>query len=536
MNVSFVPAMLFVVLVLVTPATPCLSAEYHVNVELGDDKNPGDPHKPLKSITKASTLAQPGDTVIIHPGVYHEQVDGGRSGESGRPITYKGVSADSVILRGAVRVTDWLPGGRLWHKMGLHPITPGNAFVMVDESRLLKRVNKLGEVVEGCFHLSDAGVYAIRLQKDADPNKDHVVDVYELDFAFQSGDRWGGTAKRHIVLRNLTLEKYGANGVSTDAEHAQANSHWELDTLTVRFNLAEGVFYCLDQWRVHDCRFVRNRGHGCQLNGKEITFEGNYCAQNEWFGPHEDAGCGILVGPTANAAQSVIRNNIFEANGAERGFGCGVYLEGQCRDNIIEKNTFIGGTAAGVAFFGSRFNVVRNNILIGAPDSARWDYPAAFVFGLSHEGPPTPPEGNLIANNTVVGTISPVSTEAALPTASAPNRMVNNVFVQCRFLATAPENIELAANVWYVCPAIPDGSVALARWLRRFRSQHDILLEAGELPGFVNEQARDFRLTERSSLVGRGLPLAKVTDDFLGRPRPVDKGTSIGAFEYSLKD
>lgn len=431
------------------------TAVYHVDASRGADDAWGTEAEPFRTVRRASESLNPGDKVVIHEGTYHEQIVGGKSGTPESPIVYEGVSRDRVVLKGSVLVKDWKRIGSAWTKRGLHPITPENAFVMVDDQRLLRKVDSAGALTPGSFFLAPDGTYVIRLWRDTNPNTNHRVEAYEYDFAFNSGDRWGGTAKQWIVLRSMTLEKYGTYAVSTDARHPEANSHWELDRLRVRYNNAEGIFHCLDDWYVHDCEFVRNRGHGCQIDGARVRFIRNICSENEWFGQYEDGGCGLLIGPDATANSCEIANNVFENNGSPDGYGCGVYLEGRCRDNRIRNNLVIGGTAAGIAFYGSRGNNVAENVLVNIAPKSDWNMAAAFVLHHSFEGAPTPPEANVIERNTVWGCPRAIVAEKPKPE-SAPrmyNRFVGNVFARCKFGSggTNTTGIAMESNLWYEC-------------------------------------------------------------------------------------
>ena len=53
--------------------------EYHVK-PTGSDAACGDAEHPFATISKAAQMASPGDTVIVHEGVYREQVDPKRGG------------------------------------------------------------------------------------------------------------------------------------------------------------------------------------------------------------------------------------------------------------------------------------------------------------------------------------------------------------------------------------------------------------------------------------------------------------------------
>ncbi len=91
-------------------AVTSLSAtEYHVS-KAGHDGNSGSSQSPFRTISAAAKLAQPGDQVIIHEGVYREQVNpllGGTSNEN--RIVYQSASDENVIIKGSEIIRDWQP-------------------------------------------------------------------------------------------------------------------------------------------------------------------------------------------------------------------------------------------------------------------------------------------------------------------------------------------------------------------------------------------------------------------------------------------
>ncbi len=90
-------------------------AEWHVAVG-GDDANPGTASAPLRTIQRAADLAQPGDTVTVHAGVYRERVNPPRGGESDdQRIVYQAAPGAVVELKGSEVVTGWTPvTGDVW--------------------------------------------------------------------------------------------------------------------------------------------------------------------------------------------------------------------------------------------------------------------------------------------------------------------------------------------------------------------------------------------------------------------------------------
>ena len=85
------------------------AAEYHVNSRSKDaaDSNPGSADKPLKTIQAADKFVQPGDTVIVHEGVYREVVQLTKPGTPEKPITIRAADGERVIVSGAGAITGW---------------------------------------------------------------------------------------------------------------------------------------------------------------------------------------------------------------------------------------------------------------------------------------------------------------------------------------------------------------------------------------------------------------------------------------------
>ncbi len=77
----------------------------------GNDKNEGNKEKPFRTISHAAQIAQAGDTVLVRPGIYRERVAPPRSGEPGKPITYRTEELGNVFIRGSEK---WDP---TWKKL-----------------------------------------------------------------------------------------------------------------------------------------------------------------------------------------------------------------------------------------------------------------------------------------------------------------------------------------------------------------------------------------------------------------------------------
>jgi len=80
---------------------------YHVSQQ-GNDQNRGNSSKPFRTISRAAQEARPGDQVIVHEGIYREQVNplfGGTS--DSKRIVYQVADGEHVEIKGSEVVKDW---------------------------------------------------------------------------------------------------------------------------------------------------------------------------------------------------------------------------------------------------------------------------------------------------------------------------------------------------------------------------------------------------------------------------------------------
>jgi len=89
--------------------------EYHV-AKTGNDKNSGTLESPFLSIQKAANLAQPGDVIIVHQGVYRESLTPPRGGTSdSERIVYRAAKGEKVEIKGSEVVRYWEEfSGSVW--------------------------------------------------------------------------------------------------------------------------------------------------------------------------------------------------------------------------------------------------------------------------------------------------------------------------------------------------------------------------------------------------------------------------------------
>ncbi|HKN21908.1 MAG TPA: right-handed parallel beta-helix repeat-containing protein [Terracidiphilus sp.] len=89
-------------------SSPVQARTFHVSIS-GSDANSGTEAAPLRSIQRAADLAQPGDTISVHAGIYRERVSPPRGGTSDtKRIVYEAVPGETVVISGSEEAKNWV--------------------------------------------------------------------------------------------------------------------------------------------------------------------------------------------------------------------------------------------------------------------------------------------------------------------------------------------------------------------------------------------------------------------------------------------
>ncbi len=225
-----------------------MPAVLHVAIT-GSDSWEGSSDRPLLTINRAAELAQAGDNVVVHEGVYREWVRPRRGGSSDRRrITYQAAPGEHVLITGAEQVTGWEQvQGTVWK------VSVPNA--------LFGGFNPFAEEIDG-----DWIVYA---EKDA-PKK-HLGDVYLNGTSFYEVhspkkvsdpplrtevlDNWTGLVDRvrdPEQTRYVWYAEVGDDSTTIWANFQGADPNSEL----VEINVRRSVFYPTE----HHLDYITVRG------------------------------------------------------------------------------------------------------------------------------------------------------------------------------------------------------------------------------------------------------------------------------------
>ncbi len=83
------------------------ATEYHVSTT-GHDDGKGSSTEPFQTISAAAEIAQPGDVITVHEGVYREWVNPPRGGRSdSKRIVYQAALGETVVIKGSEIIKEW---------------------------------------------------------------------------------------------------------------------------------------------------------------------------------------------------------------------------------------------------------------------------------------------------------------------------------------------------------------------------------------------------------------------------------------------
>jgi parallel beta-helix repeat protein len=282
------------------------------------DANPGTAQRPWKTISRGDDIVRPGDTIIIHTGVYREYIRPQRNGQAGAPITYMAAPGEKVTITGADFITGWKkePGDEPIYRV------PWNAEFMIDH-------DKAGNPIE--HHPDDAPLWGRAEQVIADGKQFRPeLTLQDLRDAWHAQDRSLKSGEKlspilQSPLPNLGPTFGGAFAVDTSqkvlwiwlADGANPAAHMVLAA-------TRGQCFGANQWQLPaGMHFIDIRG---------ITFQ--YAASF----------------PQRPAVDLSGGNNLIEDCTIEEMAGTGVAVGGTLRRCIIRNCGHTGGSADGGGF------------------------------------------------------------------------------------------------------------------------------------------------------------------------------------------
>ncbi len=101
-------SLLLIIFALISCNSADFTGEYHVSTS-GLDENPGTQSKPFRTISAAAAIAEPGDLIVVHEGIYRERVNPQRGGTSeDKRIVYQAAPGEKVVITGSEEIKGWM--------------------------------------------------------------------------------------------------------------------------------------------------------------------------------------------------------------------------------------------------------------------------------------------------------------------------------------------------------------------------------------------------------------------------------------------
>ncbi len=298
----------------------------------------GTKDQPFRSIGAAVTLARPGDTVLVHGGVYREMISPSISGEADKPITIRAQEGETVTVKGSEVFSGlWEKQGDVWHGVfdpavfgDFNPyaqkFTDGSDDPKFSRGQVILDGMPMSEVAAetelqrraGTWMPTEggAGLMIHFLPNVTDPSR-HLVEYSVRNAVFRPQSRGLG----YITIEGFVLEHAANQGLTSfwDYEHeaqlglvsTRSGHHFVIRGNTIR--LAKSI-------------------------GIDVGSEGRV--------PHHYGGSGFSDGMPHPGAVGwhLIEGNIIAENGQGGLAGMG-HIGTVIRRNVFERNNTLGGVS-----------------------------------------------------------------------------------------------------------------------------------------------------------------------------------------------
>jgi len=289
----------------------------------GNNSNPGtDPTAPLLTIQHAADLAQPGDLILIQPGIYRESVTVSTSGTAAQPIVFRG-AAPGAVLDGADEgvfsgVTWTSEGNGIWSRV----LGFATGHVVTDQGRLFRYdsfsdLASLGAGAPGGFTFDGTTLFVKNADGSSPASRQMYVAGLEDGFYlngrshirienleirhYGSGDYGKGVYLRYssdCVVRTSRIHGFGSTGVwikGGERNTVEDNEFWDTSIFDWPWPFTKG-----SSAENNAVALTDNPGHGNVIRGNTIrgTFNG--------IGP-----CGSSPPPTGFTTETDVYDNVF---------------------------------------------------------------------------------------------------------------------------------------------------------------------------------------------------------------------------------
>lgn len=333
------------------------SSNIHVS-KLGSDSNSGTEESPLLTISKASEIVKPGQTILIHEGIYREYINPPVGGTSdSERVTFTQFGNDQVFIKGSEEINSWVHiANGLW--------------VVELDTAFFNGYNPYTLFVDGDFQ--NYGQWHHR--GDVYLNNSAFYEQQTLDVVKETAHTWYTRTQDGITYIYGNFDNLNPNEELVEINVRELiffATDTEVDFLTInglRFLHAAPNWQAPNEGDNDPNRLLHVGAVGSNM-GKGWVIENSEIAHSKTAGIMfgENEGPEISFEDISKFGDHIIRNNVIHKNGqygiaGQKGISRSE-ISGNRIEDINYRNEFGGYEPAGIKIWNSSDVLIENNLI-----------------------------------------------------------------------------------------------------------------------------------------------------------------------------
>jgi hypothetical protein len=305
-----------------------------------------DPNSQSRTIAESAARLGPGDTALIHGGIYREQVIIDKSGLAEQPITLRAAEGEHVVITGADRITDW---SQVSGEAGVYSAPWPHKFVAWNKNQTHPD-DDYHRLIGRCERV--------------------FIDGYPLHQVLERSKLSRGTFFADTDAQLLYIQPAGNQEVAGDKAMVEASTRGRITIVKGSYITVKGICFRYaanhaqqgavefsgNHISVEDCIFEYTNASGAEFTGPDIA------VRNCTFQHNGQIGFGANRAHRLRMTGCTIRDN--NTKGFDRGWEAGGNKICMTRGAVLENSTFIENRGNGIWFdIGNEDCEVRNCLI-----------------------------------------------------------------------------------------------------------------------------------------------------------------------------
>lgn len=303
--------------------------------------------KQFRTISEAASTVQPGDTVVIHGGVYRETVTVEKSGTPSQLIRFAAAPGERVVVTGADRIIDWK---RESDSESIYSTAWDHEFIGWAKDHAYAARAPIGRVEQ--VFVDNYPMHQVMSEEHLSAGSFFIDEKARRLHIRIADNAYGMTPS---IIENLSIE------ASTRAMLWHVKGDY-ICTSGIRFRYAANhalmgaATFAGSNGLLENCIFERTNGDGARFEGENII------VRNCIFRDNGFVGFEAVNAHNLRMTDCLIRNN--NVKNFDRGWGGAANKIVLSRNVILERSSFIENRGVGIWFdIGNESCIVRNCLI-----------------------------------------------------------------------------------------------------------------------------------------------------------------------------